>query len=192
MGLKIAWGVTGGGNLLKESVDAFRKAKKELDPKITILLSRAGEEVTMIYGLRDGLKEVSPGGYYEEIFTEAEQGASAYKTGRFYLRRYDALFVSPTTTNTIAKIANGIADTLVTNAVALAMKADLPVYVLPTDNEPGRQGAFPPPLTKGLERMGYKTRQIDKENLRLLRKYGVCIMNDPAEIYATVRRMSKK
>ena len=43
----------------------------------------------------------------------------------------------PATANTVAKIVVGIADTLVTNAVAQANKADIPIYIFPVDQKPG-------------------------------------------------------
>jgi dihydromethanopterin reductase (acceptor) len=45
------------------------------------------------------------------------------------------LFISPATSNTVAKIAHGIADSLVTNAVAHALKAGVLVFILPVDIE---------------------------------------------------------
>jgi dihydromethanopterin reductase (acceptor) len=43
-------------------------------------------------------------------------------TGQIFIGTYDLLVISPTTSNTIGKIVNGIADTLITNAVAQAGK----------------------------------------------------------------------
>lgn len=88
-----------------------------------------------MYGLQKDLHSISCGQYLEECFFETEQGASFPKTGRFLLKRYKALVVSPATSNTAAKLAYGIADTLVTNAVAQAVKGDVPVYIVPVDIE---------------------------------------------------------
>ncbi|HEY9207340.1 MAG TPA: dihydromethanopterin reductase (acceptor) [Candidatus Methanoperedens sp.] len=132
--MKIAWGVTGAGHFLRESLDVFKKLKEETDNlKVTIFVSRAGEEVIRMYGLSNDLKCISGGEYLEEIFFESEQGASVPKTGRFLLQKYDALVVSPATSNTTAKIAYGIADTIVTNAVAQAVKGNVPVFIVPVD-----------------------------------------------------------
>ncbi|MDL5502694.1 MAG: flavoprotein, partial [Candidatus Methanoperedens sp.] len=57
------------------------------------------------------------------------------KAGRLLLKKYDALVLTPATSNTIAKLAYGIADTLVTNAVAQAVKGNVPVYIVPVDIE---------------------------------------------------------
>ncbi|HEY9245632.1 MAG TPA: dihydromethanopterin reductase (acceptor) [Candidatus Methanoperedens sp.] len=134
--MKIAWGITGAGHFLLESFDAIKKLKEEnKDLKITAFVSRAGEEVIRMYGLGESLRDICGGGYLEEIFLEREQGSSASKTGRFLLQKYDALVVSPATSNSIAKIAFGIADTIVTNAVAQAVKGNVPVFLVPVDIE---------------------------------------------------------
>ena len=50
---------------------------------------------------------------------------------------FDLLIIAPATANTVAKIANGIADSIVTNAAALSNKAEIPVYILPTEVKEG-------------------------------------------------------
>ena len=139
--MKIAWCITGAGHFLKESYEVFRTIKNEKleqEIKITIFISNAGVEVLRMYGIFDKLKAISNGDYMEEIFTEKEQGSSSPKAGRFSLKKYDAVVVSPATSNTVAKIAYGIADSLVTNVVSLATKACIPVYIVPTDGSPGK------------------------------------------------------
>ena len=132
--MKLAWGITGAGHFLRESVEVFKEMKKSIpDLKVTTFVSRAGEEVVKMYGLENDLNTISDGSYLEEIFLEREQGASVPKTGRFLLGRYDALIISPATSNTTAKIVCGIADTLITNAVAQAAKGRVPVYIIPVD-----------------------------------------------------------
>lgn len=133
-GMKLAWGITGAGHFLRDSFEILKDLKKaNPDLKVTAFVSRAGEEVVRMYGLEKDLSLISGGSYLEEIFLEREQGASVPKTGRFLLGKYDALIVSPATSNTTAKLAYGIADTLVTNAVAQAVKGSMPVYIVPVD-----------------------------------------------------------
>jgi dihydromethanopterin reductase (acceptor) len=148
--MKIAWCITGAGHFLEESYEVFRTIKRGVRPgasnlkpqtsnlTISTFISNAGVEVLRMYGIFDKLKEISNGDYMAEIFTEKEQGSSSPKAGRFSLRKYDAVVVSPATSNTVAKIAYGIADSLVTNVVSLAMKACVPVYIVPTDGSPGK------------------------------------------------------
>jgi len=135
--VRIAWGITGAGHHLRETFDLFVRAKEIYGERlaVTSFVSRAAEEVARVYGLFQQLDRVSPGGYMEEVILEREQGWSYPKTGRFSRGIYNALFVSPTTSNTIAKIAHGIADSLVTNAVAHAVKGGVLVFIVPVDIE---------------------------------------------------------
>ncbi len=135
--MKIAWGITGAGHHLKDSFDVFTEFKSEIADgvKITTFVSRAAEEVAQVYGLFRLLNVISPGTYMEEIILESQQGWSYPKTGRFSRGNYNALIVSPATSNTVAKIVYGIADSLVTNAVAHGVKGGVPVYVVPVDIE---------------------------------------------------------
>ncbi|WP_094226965.1 dihydromethanopterin reductase (acceptor) [Methanolobus psychrotolerans] len=129
----IAWGITGAGHFLTSSFTVFRKIKSEYDILVNTFLSSAAEEVVRMYGLEKELKTISCGEYLEEIFLETQQGKSWPKTGRFLLDKYDALVVTPATSNTVSKIAYGTADSLVSNAVAQAVKGGVPVYVIPVD-----------------------------------------------------------
>lgn len=132
--MKLAWGITGAGHFLRDSFEIIKEMKRSIPYlKVTSLVSRAGEEVIRMYGLESDLKIISDGSYIEEIFLERDQGASVPKTGRFLLGKYDALIISPATSNTAAKLAYGIADTLITNAVAQAVKGGVPVYIVPVD-----------------------------------------------------------
>lgn len=129
--MNIAWGITGAGHLLKDTFSIMEGLRGE--HRITAFLSGGGEEVVKAYGLWDRLNEICPGDYLEEIITSESEGKSSPTTGRFFLKKYDALIVSPATTNTVAKIVHGISDTLITNAVAHAMKSMTPVYICPVD-----------------------------------------------------------
>jgi len=122
------------------------KAKHEV--KVTTFLSRAAEEVIRMYGLSSDVAKISPGGYYEEILTSNNEGASSVTAGRLELPRYSALLVSPCTANTVAKIAHGISDTLITNAVAHAQKGETPVFILPTDYGSGESETCLPHMVK--------------------------------------------
>lgn len=129
----IAWGITGAGHFLTSSFEVFRQIKSEYDVRVNTFLSSAAEEVVRMYGLESELEKISCGEYLEEIFLETQQGKSWPKTGRFLLDKYDALMVTPATSNTVSKIAHGTADSLVSNAVAQAVKGGVPVYVVPVD-----------------------------------------------------------
>lgn len=136
MHLNLAWAITGAGHYLVESYDTFRQLiGNDTQIRVTIFASQSAEEVLRMYGLFDGLATIANGDYLEELFLESEQGRSSPKVGRFLLEKYDALFVTPATSNTVAKIVHGIADSLPTNAVAQAVKGGVPVYIVPVDIE---------------------------------------------------------
>ncbi|WFO74728.1 4Fe-4S binding protein [Desulfurococcaceae archaeon MEX13E-LK6-19] len=132
----IAWAVTGGGSYIRELAEGFLRLKKKYSLKITIFASKWGYEVARIYGVLHLLKEISPGGYYEELLV-GDKGF--YYIGRFNMKRYKLLVLAPATANTVAKIVYGIADTLPTAVFAQATKSDVPVIILPTDL-PGPDG----------------------------------------------------
>jgi len=137
MSVAIAWGITGASHFLKETFETMQRVAKTKKVKVTTYLSSAGAQVVRICGLWSQLEKISNGNYLQEILTETEEGAGSPRAGRLLRGIYKALVVSPASGNTVAKIAYGIADTLVTNAVAQAQKGEIPVYVVPTDQQPG-------------------------------------------------------
>ena len=50
-------------------------------------------------------------------------------------RKYEFLLIAPASSNSVAKIANGIGDTMITNAAIMSLKAFAPVYIVPADYE---------------------------------------------------------
>ena len=132
--MRIGFAFTGAGHLLRESVQLAEKLAK--DNEVTVFLSGAAEEVLRMYGLYERVERIT-GGKYRELATDSNQKFSYPITGRLSLGKYDLLIVSPATANTVSKIVYGIADTLVTNAVAQAGKGAVPVYMVPVDIHPG-------------------------------------------------------
>ena len=132
--MRIGFAFTGAGHLLRESVHLARELSKEHE--VTVFLSGAAEEVLKMYGLYENVESIT-GGKYRELATDSNQKFSYPITGRLSLGKYDLLIVSPATANTVSKIVHGIADTLVTNAVAQAGKGAVPVYMVPVDIHPG-------------------------------------------------------
>lgn len=132
--MRIAWAFTGAGHLLSESVQQLEKLAE--NHQITVFLSNAGEEVLKMYGLYERVAGLT-GGYYKELAKDNDQSFSYPISGRLSLGKYDLFVVSPTTSNTVAKIVYGIADTLVTNSVAQAGKGKVPTLIVPVDLESG-------------------------------------------------------
>jgi dihydromethanopterin reductase (acceptor) len=117
----IAWAITGAGHHLSGIFKAMRDLRAS-GVRITVFLSAAAQEVVRMYGLEAVLREVAPGAYYEEVLTDEGEGASKPTAARLARGAYKALVVAPATANTVAKVVHGIADNLVTNAVAHAQK----------------------------------------------------------------------
>ena len=137
MSVSIAWGITGASHFLKETFKTMHKVVKTNKVNVTTYLSSAGAQVVRMCGLWNQLERISNGNYLQEVATETEEGASSPRAGRLLRGIYKALIVSPASGNTVAKVAYGIADTLVTNAIAQAQKGEVPVYMVPTDQQAG-------------------------------------------------------
>jgi len=137
MSMPIAWGITGAGHFLKETFEIMHKLVKTNKVTVTTYLSSAGSRVVRMYGLWNQLEQISNGNYLQEILAETEEGAGSPRAGRLLRGIYKALIVSPASGNTVAKVVYGIADTLVTNAIAQAQKGGVPVFIVPTDQQAG-------------------------------------------------------
>jgi archaeoflavoprotein AfpA len=178
--LRVAWGITGAGDYLVESMEAMRNLRRDFGAEITVILSKDGELVVKWYGLWKELNED-----FDKV--KSERGPNVpFIAGPLQLGHYAFLFISPATANTSAKIAYGIADSLITNSVAQTIKGGTPVYIYPVDQKPGSQ------LTEGPkgEQITITTRQIDLENVDRLRKMeGITVLGHPSEIEAAVRAL---
>ena len=111
---KIAWGITGGGHHLHESILKIEEMLKA-GYLVDIFFSRAGKEVCKMFGEFSKLSNLKK--KYSKslkfIFSENQEWSFPI-CGSFSLKAYDALIVSPTTANTVAKLTYKIADTLIT------------------------------------------------------------------------------
>lgn len=173
--MKILWCITGAGEFLKESIAAMGQLKGD---EVTVFLSRAGEEVLRSYELFREVKRTWGVGLEDDF-------ASA-KAGKVSLRGYDAVVVSPASANTVAKIANGISDSLVTTAVSLALKTGTKVYVVPTDWIPA-DVKIPDILTPGGSIVHMKPRKSDLRNIKYLEEEGIKVLESPAELLKSLK-----
>jgi flavoprotein len=96
---------------------------------LDLYFTRAGREVAERYGQMERLRRAARGVFFED-------DSSSSRLIFFSSGRYDALVIAPATSNTVAKCALGIADSLASNFFAQAGKSGVPIYVLPTDVEP--------------------------------------------------------
>lgn len=133
--MKIAWGITGAGSYLRKTLEIAKKLSNNKNKKITFFVSEAGEEVLKRYGLFEKLDKLTSNKYLEEKILETEKSLPDQKIGRFMLGKYDALILSPTTSNSVAKMAHGISDSLITNIFTSATKSRTKTIILPVDYE---------------------------------------------------------
>ena len=121
---RFAWMITGSGHLLEESL-----ALADRLPGVDLLLSGAAEEVLEIYGIH--LEDLR-----KRFRVIRDKTASAVPVGLLYDRHYHTVVIAPATSNTVAKCAFGISDTLPTNMLAQAGKLAIPGIVFACDTEP--------------------------------------------------------
>jgi flavoprotein len=168
-GLRIAWALTGAGHFLGESVEIIGSLREAVT--VDAFLSRAAVEVLAMYGLDRRLSGIAAS-------VTAETGHSFPVTAKFAVGMYDALVISPTTSNTVAKCLCGIADSLVSCMYSQAGKSRVPVCVLPTDVAPEMVSTAP----NGNRVMVYP-RRIDLEQAARLRdEDGVTAVSSPEEL----------
>ena len=172
---RAAWGITGSGDRLLEVFDVMKQAKIQCqnDARVTVYLSKAGDLVVKYYRLYKDL-QTDFDKTRVEINSNMPTLAVQLQSGKI-----DFLLIAPATSNTVAKIANGIADTLLTNAAIMALKAFVPVYVLPCDY---KEGVTVTQLPDGSE-MKIRVRKEDAEHTQKLAEMdGVFVLEKPEEI----------
>jgi archaeoflavoprotein AfpA len=172
---KVAWGITGAGDRLAETIDVMEHVKEERKSKVEVqvFLSRAGEQVVRAYRLMERL-EKGFGRVVVEVDANAPFLAGWLQTGKF-----EFLLVAPASSNTVAKVAVGVSDSLLSNAVIMGLKGSVPVYVLPTDY---REGVVVTRLPDGRD-LSLVTRKEDVDNVRRLREMkGMFVLEKPEEI----------
>ena len=179
MNLRIAWGITGCGDYLKESIELMKELTKEHNLEVRIFLSQAGEMVVKWYKLFDELKTSFP-----KTFVEKSPNIP-FLVGDLQLGKYDFLLIMPSTSNTVGKIASGISDTLLSNAAAQAMKGKVPVYIFPADQKKGDITTELP----GGKKLTLTMRDVDIEAVDKLRKMpGITVMGHPDEIRGIIKK----
>lgn len=123
---RICWVVTGAGHFLREVTEMLESVSGSLS--VDLFFTRAAREVAARYALRERLENAAESFYHENDYSA---GQSIY----FSSGRYRLLVIAPATSNTVAKCAMGVADSLASNFFAQAGKCGVPTVVLPTDGE---------------------------------------------------------
>jgi archaeoflavoprotein AfpA len=130
---RVAWGITGAGDKIAEFIEVMKEIKKEYENvvEIQVFLSKAAETVLKFYKLENELKQ-----NFAKVSVELNSNAP-FLAAWMQMHKYEFLLIAPATSNTVAKIANSIGDTLLTNAAIMSLKAFVPVYIAPTDYKEG-------------------------------------------------------
>ncbi len=156
----MAWGITGAGDLIKETFETMNEVRNFYSEsvEIEVYLSRAGDQVVRFYKLGDELRK-----HFKQVQVETDAN-TPFITGRLQMGHFDFLLLAPATSNTVAKMAHGISDTMLTNGAIQALKAFVPVYVMPVDY---REGTVVTVLPNG-KKLELRVRKEDAENVRRL------------------------
>ena len=157
---KVAWGITGAGDKIAEILEVMKDLKKQSEDavEIEVYLSKAADTMLKFYRLEDDLKK-----NFSKVTVEVNAN-SPFLAGWLQSGRYEFLLIAPASSNTVAKIANSISDTMLTNAAIMSLKAFRPVYVLPTDF---RESVVSTKLPNGKE-MKLRVRKEEADQVRKL------------------------
>jgi len=172
---KVAWGITGSGDRLPETITIMKELKEEYEDRASlwVYLSKAGEQVVRWYKLYDQLKQD-----FGKVWVELNSN-SPFLAGDLELGKFEFLLIAPATSNTVAKIATGITDTLLCNSAIMALKAFVPVYVMPSDY---KEGTVVTKLPDGKD-LRLRVRREDAENTRKLSLMeNVAVLEKPENI----------
>ena len=148
--------------------------------EIHVFLSKAAEQVLKYYRLETDLKDS-----FKKIRTEINSNAP-FLAAWMQSHKYKLLLIAPATSNTVAKIANGISDTLLTNATIMSLKAFVPVHIAPTDY---KEGIVFTTLPNG-KIMKLKVRKEEVDQVNKLRQIdNIHILEGPQEIRKLFKKM---
>jgi len=182
---KVAWGITGAGDKIAETIEVMKQIKKEYENtvEIQVFLSKAAETVLKYYKLEDEVRQ-----NFAKVSVELNSNAP-FLAAWMQMRKYEFLLIAPATSNTVAKIANGIGDTLLTNAAIMSLKAFVPVYIAPTDYE---EGTVYTKLPNGQE-MKLRVRKEEVEQVKKLQRMeDVFVLENPQKIRAVFKEWFKQ
>ncbi|MHA1576970.1 MAG: flavoprotein [Candidatus Thorarchaeota archaeon] len=179
---KLLWGITGSGDCIENILNAMIRLQEDTDIQISVIVSKAGEQVLRWYRLWERLN-----GAFDKVKIETNANVP-FVAGPLQINKYDLFVVAPLTANSTAKIAYGIADTLVTNAVAQTLKGTTKVLLFPVDQNPIEVETRAPNGTV----FKIRPRQVDLDNVTSLRAMtNVVVVRDSDELFETIRNHAK-
>lgn len=143
-------------------------------PDVDLFLSAAAEEVLPQYKLR--IEELK-----RRFRVVRDTTASGVPVGMLYYDAYHTVIVAPATSNTVAKCALGISDSLPTNMFAQAGKLGILGIVFACDTEPVVVTKSPH------DWVTLRPRRIELANVERLREIDYCqVVSSPAELEAAL------
>jgi archaeoflavoprotein AfpA len=181
---KVAWGITGAGDKIAEFVHVMEELKKEYEGtvEVQVFVSKAAEIVLKYYGLENDVRQ-----NFAKVTVEVNSN-SPFLAAWMQIHKYEFLLIAPASSNTVAKIAYGIGDTMLTNAASMSLKAFVPVYVVPSDFEEKTVSTL---LPNGKE-MKLRIRKEDAENTRKLEKMDdMTVLDSPQKIRGVFEKWFK-
>ena len=181
--LKVAWGLTGSGDKFRETYEAMNEFNDSHDVKIDVFMSKAAEQVAKYYRLTSELHDG-----FNACFIE-KNANNPFISGMLQSGKYDVLIIAPVTGNTIAKIAVGIADSLISNAAIQGVKGFVPVYLMPVDFMEGEVTTIIP----SGKTIKLKVRKEDAKNVRKIEKMdGFTVFENPEEITPLLEKLMEE
>jgi archaeoflavoprotein AfpA len=172
---KVAWGITGAGDKILETMKVMKKIKREFEDQVDIevFISKSGDQVVKYYGISQDIET-----NFDKIWVEINANAP-FLAGNIQLGKYEFMLIAPATSNTVAKIAMRMGDTLISNAAIMGQKADVTIYILPSDYE---EGVTITKLPDGKD-LKITIRKEDVEHVEKLAKmYNTYIIKEPEDI----------
>ena len=156
---RLAWAVTGSGHYLRESLATLHNLEN-----VDIFLSKAAAEIIKQYGFQAQLDATGHKVYQDKT-------ASSVPVELFYEGKYHTLVIAPTTSNTIAKMAYGFSDSLVSNLFAQAGKTRVASIIFACDTVPEVVSGFIESEAPRDNMVQVYPRQIDLDNVEKLANF---------------------
>ena len=157
---KVAWGITGAGDKIAEIIETMKELKQLSEDvvEIDVYLSKAADTMLKFYRLDEELKKT-----FNKVILESNAN-SPFLAGMLQSHKYEFLLIFPASSNTVAKLVNGIGDTLITNSAIMSLKAFVPVWVMPVDY---KESVISTKLPNGKE-MKIRVRKEEADQVRRL------------------------
>jgi flavoprotein len=168
---RLAWAITGSGHYLRESLAILHTLEN-----VDVFLSRAAAEIIQQYGYQQQLNDTGHRIYQDKT-------ASSIPVELFYQGKYHTLVIAPATSNTIAKMAYGFSDRLVTNLYAQAGKTRVQSIVFACDTAPELESEAPRDNV-----VKVYPRKIDLDNITKLKMFeDTTVVDDMHSLSAAIQ-----